>query len=145
MSAQQWFFAITTGTAAALIAGVLLMALERGVGLAGCAVPQAPLRPQEHIPPSFDCQEHQSPIETLLCSDNDLATMDNEMADLYVHLRELLPKEEFAPVRDAQRSFLKRREACATSIDRRACVLPLYGTRIPQLEVAYEAALQAPR
>lgn len=62
--------------------------------------------------PSFSCAGSLSDVEHLICSDEELAHMDREVAALFRSLREQLGPDEWDIVSDGQRRFLRRRSDC---------------------------------
>lgn len=89
------------------------------------------------IKPSFDCSAAQSEAEKLVCSDNQLAELDNEVARLF----DLASKDPnmdakaIAEQKTVQRGWLKGRDDCWKSDDQRACVLDSYAMRIMDLRM----------
>ena len=44
------------------------------------AIALCPLSPASAATPSFDCTKAQNPVESLVCTENDLAKLDREVA-----------------------------------------------------------------
>jgi len=84
--------------------------------------------------PSFDCERARSWSELTLCVDPRLAELDRRMAALYGELRQALPTEGEAQLREDQRAFLAQRERCQQDSDEpRVCLARRYRARIELL------------
>lgn len=97
--------------------------------------------------PSFDCSTRRDvPIEHILCSDSELASLDRTMADLYAKGSARTSDEERIKLRNAQREWLKRRETVcglpargvflATS-EMKTCLAEFYALRVYRLASIY--------
>lgn len=75
--------------------------------------------------PSFDCGQARNPAEHTICSDQTLADLDVTMARRYARMQNNVDEKMAAILRDEQRAWLRRRDACST----RACLLSLYQAR----------------
>jgi len=84
--------------------------------------------------PSFDCAKADHDIEQLICQDNELAALDRSLAELYSVLRKNLPAEEQKLLKAEQRGWIKGRNDCWKSDDKRACVKSEYEYRINELK-----------
>ncbi|WMC11684.1 MliC family protein [Oceanimonas pelagia] len=88
--------------------------------------------------PSFSCQRIQpGSIEAVICQDAGLAARDRQLAGVY---RRALAKtrHERPPVLKAeQRGWLKGRNECWKSEDRRTCVQQQYDMRTAELQARY--------
>ena len=86
--------------------------------------------------PFFDCAKATGPVETLLCKDDALATLDRREADTYTAQMASTMGAGKAAAQGAQRRWLGRRNACGQRQDVKACVRDLYETRVTELEIA---------
>lgn len=75
--------------------------------------------------PSFDCRQARNSAERSICSDQTLADLDVQMARRYARMQNNIDGRRAEILRDEQRAWLRRRDACATS----ACIRALYETR----------------
>ncbi len=75
--------------------------------------------------PSFDCGQARNTTERTICSDPVLADMDVAMARRYARMQNNVDEKMAAILRDEQRAWLRRRDACST----RACLVSLYQAR----------------
>jgi hypothetical protein len=79
--------------------------------------------------PSFNCALASTAVETMLCSDADLADRDRRAARLYFALRGTLPPSLKSQLLQSKKWFLDQRSDCATS----ECLSDLYDVRLRQL------------
>lgn len=84
-----------------------------------------PAPPAARARPSFDCGQARNPAEHTICSDQTLAALDVTMARSYARMQNNVDEKMAAILRDEQRAWLRRRDACST----RACLLSLYQNR----------------
>ncbi|QYJ86668.1 MliC family protein [Shewanella mesophila] len=91
-----------------------------------------------HVSPSYDCNSSSlTSIETLICQDDELATLDNQMSKVY---RQAVIKanNEYPPILKAeQRGWIKGRNDCWKSDDKKLCVTGNYIRRITELQAKY--------
>lgn len=80
--------------------------------------------------PSFSCAGQLSNVETIICHDRYLATLDNNLAHLYNERRDEGDEETRAELLDGQRDFLAARAQCADA----ACIAAAYLDRIGQMD-----------
>lgn len=64
---------------------------------------------------SFDCAKAQNFAETTICSSPALQRADEDVNSAYVKAVDRVPEKQKADVRQSQRSWLKRRNACTTT------------------------------
>lgn len=76
---------------------------------------------------SFDCAKAQTRVEKLICENNELSKLDEDLASTYAAALKMESKG--STVRQAQKEWLKERNGC-TSAD---CLKSAYGTRIASL------------
>lgn len=117
----------------ALEQGGLLRISERGLSL----LKQSGLYVTPHvsegtISPSFDCGKAREWYEKLICSDAELATLDNEMFRLFKHLQ-THSDADAQIINASQAGWLKKvRDVCPD----RNCLVYNYTERIKQLRLA---------
>lgn len=98
---------------------------------------RAPAADAEAVPPtaarqarpSFDCARASTTVETMVCSDAELADRDRRVAEQYFALRGTLPPYVRGQLLQSQREFLRLRSDCSDS----ACLTTLYDVRLRQL------------
>ena len=73
--------------------------------------------------PSFDCSKASTAVEQAICSSAELSRLDRQLAQAYRGLA--------ATERDAQRAWIRQRNACKSDID---CLTKQYQDRIVTLE-----------
>ena len=79
--------------------------------------------------PSFDCKLAHSPVERLICADDDLAAMDRDQVMRYDSLRRAASPTGAARLLTRQRAWLASREDCMKGSDRDeqvACLTRVY-------------------
>jgi uncharacterized protein len=92
--------------------------------------------------PSFDCQKAEGEVETLICKDSELASLDRKMDSIY---REALKKAEQFPAGDLvnfkaeQIGWIKGRNDCwkAQETTVRECVQQNYLDRLAELQANF--------
>jgi peptidoglycan-N-acetylglucosamine deacetylase len=83
--------------------------------------------------PSFNCDRATTAVEKALCADVELARLDRQLAEAYWWKLQLADGEAAkAREREAQRSFLARRDATCASADAR-CLMSAYLGRLKDL------------
>lgn len=92
-------------------------------------------RPGPAISPSFDCRRASSQVETLICSSEALARLDNDMVDLYGQVRNV----NSDAVTD-QSSWLHQRNSCTTH----SCIQSQYEERIAYFQDRLREAQYGP-
>jgi uncharacterized protein len=97
--------------------------------------------PSDHVvaaTPSFDCQGVQAgSIEELVCTDDQLAAMDKQLAEVYASATQIAVNEHPPVLKAEQRGWIKIRNECWKSADRRKCVEESYRLRIAELQARY--------
>lgn len=92
-----------------------------------------------HAQPSFECAQADSAAETLICTDESLATLDRRMADRYASAQDAVnalssgATQALQILKATQRGWIKGRNACWKSVDLHACVVDAYLTRDAEL------------
>jgi uncharacterized protein YecT (DUF1311 family) len=92
------------------------------------AVGAAPPSPRQ-ARPAFDCARASTAVETMVCSDAELADRDRQVAQQYFALRGSLPPHVRSQLLQSQRQFLQLRSDCPNS----ECLATLYDVRLRQL------------
>jgi len=90
------------------------------------ALYQAP-KTERTIKPSFDCAKASTPSEKAICSNANLAELDNRLAKAYKNARSACQKD----VKQEQREWLKEVNSCSSNIQ---CLKNSYISRIQELE-----------
>ena len=75
--------------------------------------------------PSFDCRQARNRAERSICNDPALADLDVQMAGRYARMQSSADRRSAEALRDEQRAWLRRRNACETS----ACLRSMYEHR----------------
>jgi uncharacterized protein len=99
-------------------------------------VPRIPpsVAPQaELITPSFDCRLDTKPVEQAICADTSLSARDRILSETYYRLADTLPQGDRIGLRDQQRDWIRRRNACTASGNMPHCIAQAYDQRIAQL------------
>ncbi|WP_258405157.1 MliC family protein [Shewanella psychrotolerans] len=91
-----------------------------------------------HVAPSYDCSNSSlNSIETLICRDDELAKLDNHMSTVY---RQAITKaqNEHPPIlKVEQQGWIKGRNDCWKSADKKQCITESYTNRITELQAKY--------
>ncbi|MEW5774903.1 MAG: MliC family protein [Thermodesulfobacteriota bacterium] len=88
--------------------------------------------------PSFDCGKAEpGSVEALICSDDGLAELDVRMAEVYAAAARKAVGERPSPLKAEQRGWIKDRNDCQKSDDRRQCAADSYRLRIAELQARY--------
>jgi uncharacterized protein/heat shock protein HslJ len=85
--------------------------------------------------PSFDCSKAAGEVEQLICRDQPLAKLDQELSEVYAGALENIPATEHATTRAMQRGWIKGRNDCWKAEDVKNCVEASYHTRIVELQI----------
>lgn len=67
----------------------------------------------EQVKPSFDCAKASTNAEKLVCSDNELANLDNELSKAYTNARNLLDNAGKKELTSEQKAWLETHNQCA--------------------------------
>jgi uncharacterized protein len=88
--------------------------------------------------PSFDCAKVEAgSIETLICGDAALSAADRKMAEVYRAASAKAGDERPPVLKAEQRGWIKGRDECWKSEDRRTCIAEAYQSRIAELQALY--------
>ena len=87
--------------------------------------------------PAYDCNKANSSIERLICEDAELASLDRAVANVYALALSKAGNEHPLVLKAEQRGWIKGRNDCWKSNDRRQCVVELYRLRLIELQTRY--------
>jgi uncharacterized protein len=88
--------------------------------------------------PSFDCRRVKlGSIEELVCKDDNLAALDRKLAEVYASSAQRAVNEHPPMLKAEQRGWIKGRNECWKSADRRKCAEVSYRLRIAELQARY--------
>lgn len=113
--------------------------LRRCVGVLWFATPLAfPGHAYAAQGPSFDCSKvRPGSIESLVCNDATLSKLDRTLGDVYAKASSQATAEHRPTLKAEQRGWVKGRNECWKSDDKRACVDDSYRRRIAELQAQY--------
>ena len=88
--------------------------------------------------PSFDCGKVKTgSIEEMICKDEKLAALDRKLAEVYGAASKKAADEHPPVLKAEQRGWIKGRNDCWKSDDKRRCVEGAYVLRIAELQARY--------
>lgn len=88
--------------------------------------------------PSFDCGKVKSgSMEEMICKDASLASLDRKLADVYNAASKKAVNEHPPVLKAEQRGWVKGRNECWKSDNKRACLEENYKLRIAELQAKY--------
>jgi uncharacterized protein len=88
--------------------------------------------------PSFDCGKVEAgSIEEMVCKDKGLTALDRKLAEVYSAASKKAVNEHPPLLKAEQRGWIKGRNDCWKSADRRKCVEDNYRSRITELQAKY--------
>lgn len=85
------------------------------------------------LTPSFDCERARTEIERMICSDDELAALDIELAKAFANALARAPAYSVSELRDAQKNWRRDLMACSRNSDARACTANAYRARLQEL------------
>jgi len=85
--------------------------------------------------PSFDCAKASLPAEKAICASPELAALDRELASTFNDTVRNGAAAQQNRQRTAQKAWLARRNACATTADTPVCLRETYRRRIVELQI----------
>ncbi|MBO9448217.1 DUF1131 family protein [Ruegeria sp. R14_0] len=91
--------------------------------------------PLQQPTPSFDCTAAEGSVESLICSDAELAGLDRRLSTLYTQKIAASSAVYEATLRAVQRGWIKGRNDCWKSSQPRQCVIDAYTDRIAALNM----------
>lgn len=88
--------------------------------------------------PSFDCTKVAAgSVEAMICEDRELTELDRTLATVYGQAAQKAVNEHPPVLKAEQRGWIKGRNDCWKSDDRRRCVADSYVQRIAELQARY--------
>jgi len=88
--------------------------------------------------PSYDCGKVSAgSIEAMICNDSGLSLLDRQLADVYRAALAKAGNEHPPTLKAEQRGWIKGRNDCWKSTDKKACVDAEYQRRIAELQAHY--------
>ncbi|EWY37411.1 hypothetical protein N825_17530 [Skermanella stibiiresistens SB22] len=88
--------------------------------------------------PSFSCAKAApGGIEAMICGDDALSKLDRDLADAYAKASSKARDQHPPVLKVEQRGWIKGRDDCWKSDDKRQCVADAYRTRIAELRATY--------
>ncbi len=88
--------------------------------------------------PAFNCRKVEpGSIEAMICGDAELSALDKKLAGVYAAATAKAKSERPPVLRAEQRGWVKGRNDCWKSSDRRGCVRDEYVRRIAELQARY--------
>jgi len=88
--------------------------------------------------PSYDCDNVKAgSIEEMICTDKGLSALDRRLTEVYTIAIEKAVNEHPPILKPEQRGWIKGRNDCWKSDDRRGCVQSTYKLRIAELQAKY--------
>ncbi len=88
--------------------------------------------------PSFDCKNVEpGSIEELVCKDEGLSALDVKLAETYDAAAQKAVNEQPPTLKAEQRGWIKGRDDCWKSSDKRGCIEEEYKRRIAELKARY--------
>jgi len=110
------------------LSGFMVLALG-GAIVAGAALAQGP---------SFSCNKVDSgSIEEMICKDSGLSALDRKLSEVYAATSRKAANEHPPVLKAEQRGWIKGRNECWKSEDKRGCVENEYRRRIAELQAKY--------
>jgi uncharacterized protein len=88
--------------------------------------------------PSFDCGKVEAgSIEEMVCKDKELSALDRKLSEVYAAASRKAVNEQPPLLKAEQRGWVKGRNDCWKSDDKRKCVADEYRLRIAELQARY--------
>ena len=88
--------------------------------------------------PSFDCSKVEAgSIEEMICKDEKLSALDRKLSEVYAAASKIAINEHPPVLKAEQRGWIKGRNECWKSDDKRKCVEDNYRLRIAELQAKY--------
>jgi uncharacterized protein len=118
---------------------MLAALLAAGCALPGlAATPPATAAAAANPGPSFPCTKvEEGSIEALVCGDAELSALDRKLAGVFAAASAKAVNERPPVLKAEQRGWIKGRDDCWKSDDRRNCVQTEYQRRIAELQARY--------
>jgi uncharacterized protein len=99
-----------------------------------CAI-QVSVVQAEATLPTFDCGKATGEIETLICSDPDLAALDHKMDGIFKRAAAKNTGAELKTLAAYQRGWIKGRNDCWKAQDKKQCTVESYNVRMVELQI----------
>jgi uncharacterized protein len=115
------------------IASMFVPSVSKNIGLYTVRGPSAVQPSDPPAKPSFDCSRVTKWAALQVCATPSLAIADSRMSSLYMQLMAGLNGTEKSNLRDAQRAWVKKRDACEFSTAPGECLSDIYSSRISEL------------
>ena len=105
------------------------------IAMLGVVLTEAEAGQQKPVHPSFDCHQTTTAVERVICSHDELATLDLEMMRLYRDAVTKAPRSARKHLQTEQARWLDRRNACTETASRtmQRCIEAEYQARLQQL------------
>ncbi len=88
--------------------------------------------------PSFSCAKTEAgSIEEMICKDGELSNLDRKLTGVYSEASRKAANEHPPTLKAEQRGWIKGRDDCWKSTDKRQCVADSYTYRIAELQAKY--------
>lgn len=88
--------------------------------------------------PSFDCAKVEAgSIEAMVCADEELTRLDHQLAQVFREASKKAVNEHPPVLKAEQRGWIKGRNDCWKSADKRQCVADSYRLRTAELQARY--------
>jgi uncharacterized protein len=111
--------------------------LSRAAAAAACVLALSPTAAWS-ASPSFDCKKvRQGSVPDQVCRDDELSRLDRKLAGVYAAARRKAADERPPRLAAEQRGWIKGRDDCWKSEDRRGCIVESYRRRIAELQATY--------
>jgi uncharacterized protein len=111
-----------------------LRKLSGGLVASSLLVASVPARAADYAP--IDCSKAAAPAERAICRSYPLGQAEARMATMFGIVTSLVAMGQRGDIGDAQRKWLKERNACG---DDNACIARAYQSRIAVLSSAFDA------
>lgn len=85
--------------------------------------------------PTFDCTGAEHEIEQLICQDAELIALDKQMAGIYKRALAKNSGESLDTLKAYQHGWVKARNGCWKTDDKRACTIESYQLRMVELQI----------
>jgi uncharacterized protein len=85
--------------------------------------------------PTFDCSKASGEIETLICSDPELAALDHKMDAVFKRALAKNTGPDLKTLAAHQRGWIKGRNDCWKAQDKKQCVIESYNVRMVELQI----------
>lgn len=98
---------------------------------------------QKQVNPSFDCKAVRTgSMESLICANNSLAKLDNQLTDTYQQALIKTDQQGNKRLKTEQRGWIKGRNECWKAVNKEQCIENAYITRAAQLQAQYRLVSQ---